>query len=201
MECPSDVSTRHGCHMVTGEAAISTGSLRRYLHFLAESATAHGSRQRCILSVKIGWSYANFEKLCTLYRQNRLSCAYDLTWQTERDKHTTNMNEVLQKLTNVTEVKNLKSLVSPTVLTWQRPNGNIKLHKNLWDLQIGCELTQERTEGGKKLWVCLSWLLKAAQKNYDTTHKECLAVIWAVKLYLECARFSIQTPHHANKNS
>jgi len=69
------------------------------------------------------------------------------------------------------------------------------------DYGIGAILTQE-TERGEKVISYSSRTLNGAQKNYSTTEKECLAIVWAIrkfKPYLEGYHFKIVTEHMALK--
>lgn len=49
------------------------------------------------------------------------------------------------------------------------------------------------------IWYCYR-TLKTEERAYETTHRECLAVIWAVLIlrsYLKGSRFTIRTDHQA----
>jgi RNase H-like domain found in reverse transcriptase len=66
--------------------------------------------------------------------------------------------------------------------------------------QIGCCLFQEHQVGEKHPLGFWSRGLTRAEKNYSTTEKECLAIVWAVlhlRLYLEGQGFVIRTDHHS----
>ena len=66
---------------------------------------------------------------------------------------------------------------------------------------IGAVLTQEGDDGEHPV-VYISRVLNSAEKNYTTTEKECLAVVWAIKKlrpYLEGYSFKVITDHSALK--
>ena len=66
---------------------------------------------------------------------------------------------------------------------------------------VGAVLTQEHEDGEHPV-VYVSRVLTAAERNYSTTEKECLALIWAMKKlrpYVEGYKFRVITDHSALK--
>ena len=64
---------------------------------------------------------------------------------------------------------------------------------------LGAVLTQE-SEDGEHPIVYVSRVLIPAEKNYTTTEKECLAMVWSIKKlrpYLEGYKFTVVTEHSA----
>lgn len=66
--------------------------------------------------------------------------------------------------------------------------------------QVGCVVLKKQREGVPKPIGYWSRSLNKAEQEYDTTHRECLAVVWEVLMlrpYLEGSRFTIRTHHDA----
>ena len=93
-------------------------------------------------------------------------------------------------------------LITPPVLALPRPNGRITIDTDACAYQVGCVLLQEQEDQTVKPIGYWSRSLTDAERRYDTTQRECLAVVWAILLlrpYLEGTRFTIRTDHSALK--
>lgn len=94
-------------------------------------------------------------------------------------------------------------LTSPPVLALPRLGHAYTVETDACETQVGCVLLQDQPgEKYPKPIGYWSRSLAPAEKNYDTTQKECLAVVWAVLIlrpYLEGSRFTIRTDHQALK--
>ena len=91
-------------------------------------------------------------------------------------------------------------LLSPPVLALPRPTGKLWLDTDASDGQLGTCLLQEQPDGQTLPLGYWSRTLNAAERNYSTTEKECLAIVWAVthlRPYLEGNKFTVRTDHHA----
>ena len=91
-------------------------------------------------------------------------------------------------------------LLSPPVLALPRAKGQIWLDTDASDGQLGCCLLQLQPDGKPLPLGYWSRTLNSAEKNYSTTEKECLAIVWAVthlRPYLEGVNFTVRTDHHA----
>ena len=96
----------------------------------------------------------------------------------------------------------ISKLVSPPVLALPRKDHAYVLDVDASDLQLGCCLQQKDDEGRLHPIGYWSRTLNPPEKNYSTTEKECLAVVWAVthlKAYLQMESFVIRTDHESLK--
>jgi len=69
------------------------------------------------------------------------------------------------------------------------------------DYGITAILTQD-TEQGERVNSCSSRTLNGAKKNYLTTEKECLAIVWAIRKLMPCLEgyhLKVVTDHIALK--
>ena len=68
--------------------------------------------------------------------------------------------------------------------------------------QLGCALLQEQDDGRLRPVGYWSRTLQPAEKNYSTSERECLGVVWSIlhlRPYLEGHRFTVRTDHEALK--
>mgnify|MGYP003551043187 FL=1 len=68
------------------------------------------------------------------------------------------------------------------------------------DGQIGFCLSQKHPDGLRHPNGYWSRSLNPAERNYSTTEKDCLAIVWAIltlRPYLEGQMFLIRTDHHS----
>ena len=68
------------------------------------------------------------------------------------------------------------------------------------DDQLGCTLLQTHENGHRYPVGYWSRTLSPAERNYSTTEKECLSIVWAIQTlrpYLERERFTVNTDHHS----
>jgi RNase H-like domain found in reverse transcriptase len=92
------------------------------------------------------------------------------------------------------------SLLNPPILALPSVEGTYTLDTDASDHQLGCCLLQEQPDGTKKPIGYWSRGLTSAEKNYSTTEKECLAIVWAIlhlRPYLEGQKIFIRTDHHS----
>jgi hypothetical protein len=93
-----------------------------------------------------------------------------------------------------------EKLLHPPVLALPRKEGRYVLDTDASDLQIGACLSQEHPDKLRHPIGYWSRSLNPAERNYSTTEKECLAIVWAILLlrpYLEGQRFLVRTDHHS----
>jgi transposase InsO family protein len=92
------------------------------------------------------------------------------------------------------------ALLNPPILALPRLEGMFTLDTDASDTQLGCCLLQKQPDGKDLPVGYWSRGLTPAERNYSTTEKECLAIVWSVlhlRPYLEGKRFLIRTDHHS----
>ncbi|CDF38169.1 unnamed protein product [Chondrus crispus] len=93
-----------------------------------------------------------------------------------------------------------KRLVSPPILALPRYGKKYTLDTDACAYQVGCALLQEQPSGDRLPIGYWSRALTDAEKNYTTTEKECLAVVWSIltlRPYLYGNTFDLRTDHEA----
>ena len=93
-----------------------------------------------------------------------------------------------------------RRLVSPTI--WALPHFGRKntLDTDACGHQVGCALLQEQPDRDRVTIGYWSRALTDAEKNYTTTEKECLAVVWSILTLRPCLygnAFDLHTDHEA----
>ena len=92
-----------------------------------------------------------------------------------------------------------EKLLQLPVLAFPKRDGKFILDTDASGDQIGCCLFQEQSDGSHPIGYW-SRSLNPAERNYSTTEKECLAIVWAIlqlRPYLEGEKFLIRTDHHS----
>ncbi|CDF33203.1 unnamed protein product [Chondrus crispus] len=101
-----------------------------------------------------------------------------------------------------TEIKAFDTLreavISPPILALPKAGFPYSMDTDASDYQVGTALFQSHEDGQRKHIGFWSRLLHAAERNYSTSEKECLAVVWGVvtlRPYLQGTRFTVHTEH------
>lgn len=90
------------------------------------------------------------------------------------------------------------ALVSPPVLALLTITGKMALETDACAVQTGCVLLQKQSDNNVRTIGHWFRALNDADRRYDTTKKECRAVVWSVLIlrpYLEGTRFTIRADH------
>jgi len=93
-----------------------------------------------------------------------------------------------------------RRLTSTQILALPRSTGAYMLDTDASEYQVGCVLTQEQPEKTYRPVGYWSRPITWAEKNYSTTEKEILAVVWALFMlrpYVQGTRFIVRTEHSA----
>lgn len=95
-----------------------------------------------------------------------------------------------------------RRLTSAPILALPHREGAYTLDTDASASQVGAVLLQQQPDGTTRPVGYWSRSLSPAERNYSTTERECLAVVWSVLLlrpYLEGTRFTVRTDHAALK--
>ena len=89
-------------------------------------------------------------------------------------------------------------MITPPVLALPKYGRPYTLDTDACDYQVGCVLLQLQEDNTLRPVGYWYRTLTKAEKNYSTTEKECLAIVWAVLMlrpYLEGSKFTLRTDH------
>lgn len=143
----------------------------------------------------------SFLGLCNVYRRfvpRFAHIAAPLTQLTAKDAPSDLSPLTDEQLESFNALKN--ALTNAPILRLPRENLPYSIDTDASDGQIGCALFQTYDDGVRHPIGYWSRTLNKSEKNYSTSEKECLAVVWAVALlrpYLERTHFVINTDHQA----
>jgi RNase H-like domain found in reverse transcriptase len=92
------------------------------------------------------------------------------------------------------------SLLNPPILALPRIEVAFTIDTDDSDHQLGCCLLQDQPDGTPRPIGYWSRGLTSAEKNYSTTEKECLEIVWTILhllQYLEGQKFVIRPDNHS----
>lgn len=90
------------------------------------------------------------------------------------------------------------ALMTLLVLALEYPNVSFILHSDACNVRLGCFILQTRSDDTTKPIGCWSQLLTDTKRRYDTTQRECMAMVRSILFflpYLAANRFIIRTDH------
>ena len=105
-----------------------------------------------------------------------------------------------EQLQSIQKLKD--ALISAPILALPRPGLPYSMDTDACDYQVGVVLLQLYPDGTRHPIGYWSRSLNDAERNYSTTEKECLAVVWGCQIlrpYLEGETFGVYTDHQALK--
>ena len=143
----------------------------------------------------------SFLGMCNVYRRfikGYAKIAHPLNRRTSKDSPETWDDLSEDEMTAFQTLK--RALVTAPILALPREGYPYTLDTDASAYQIGCCLLQEQPDGHLLPVGYWSRSLTPAERNYSSTEKECLAVVWAtlhLRPYLERTRFTIRTDHEA----
>ena len=143
----------------------------------------------------------SFLGLCNVYRRfvpNFSRIASPLTAKLEKGKDATFPTLTEEEENAFLTLK--KKLASPPELALPQSGRTYIVDTDACDKQVGCVLLQEDENDVLHPIGYWSRTLTKPEKNYDATHRECLAIVWAVLVlrpYLEGTHFKVRTDHHS----
>ena len=145
----------------------------------------------------------SFLGMCNVYRRfvkGFTRIAHPLTQKVCKDQPDSWENLADEELRAFEQLK--RNLVTAPILALPRDGYAYTLDTDASEYQLGSCLLQEQPDGTLHPIGYWSRTLTPAEKNYSSTEKECLAIVWAVqhlRPYLEGQRFTIRTDHDALK--
>ena len=93
-----------------------------------------------------------------------------------------------------------QALLAPPILALPKAKGQMIVDVDACADQLGCTLLQEQPDGTRLPVGYWTRGLSPAEKNYSTTERECLGVVWSVlklRHFPDGHRFLIRTDHQA----
>lgn len=88
------------------------------------------------------------------------------------------------------------AVTNPPIHVFPRGNGLYTIEIDACDTQVGCILLQAQKSGAEKRFGYWSGRLSASERQPATTHKESVALLWAIllfRLYLERRWSTVRT--------